>query len=153
MKRKQILVLTLLVLTMSLLNCKTKAVAQKSSDDNQTALFGTKWVLIGSNGEVINNSNTELEQPFLKLTEEGNGAGGNDGCNVFGGSFTSKEKQHIEFSQMRATMRYCEGNVAGGNMMSALNSAKKYSITGGTLSLLDEAGAVLASFKATSDQE
>src|SRR5690606_11731792 len=99
------------------------------------------------NGDVLNLTKTELEQPFIKLTSNDNGVGGNGGCNSFGGTFTLKDDQHIEFSQMMATMRYCEGSSIENVFMANLQKAVSYTIVNGELTFKDENGYVLASFE------
>jgi len=141
---------------MSLLNCKSQdgtQTAGNASEKSQVQLLETKWMLATLNGKPIEMSNTELSEPFLRLTNQDNGAGGNGGCNVFGGSHTLKEKNQIEFSQMMATMRYCEDNGVEKGLMGALQKAKSYSLEGDDLALMDENGSVLASFKAASEKE
>lgn len=143
---KYLLSLSLLV-CLSFFNCKSQDPAQKSSNKTETQLVGTKWVLTKLNGDPINLTNTELEQPFIKLTKKDNGVGGNGGCNGFGGTFSLKENQHIEFSQMMATMRYCDDKGIESVFMGNLQKAFSYTIINNELTFKDANGYVLATFE------
>ncbi|HUH27206.1 META domain-containing protein [Gelidibacter sp.] len=135
-----------------LFNCKTQVPPQAPSSKGETPFIGTKWVLTKLNEDVLNLTKTELEQPFIKLSAKDNGVGGNGGCNSFGGTFTLKDNQHIEFSQMMATMRYCEGSSIENMFMANLQKAVSYTINNGELTLRDENGYVLASFEPESEK-
>lgn len=139
-----------LVICLVLFNCKSQDTKQKSANKVETQLIGTKWVLTKLNKDLVNLSNAELKQPFIKLNAKDNGVGGNGGCNVFGGTFTLKENQHIEFSQLLATMRYCEDNGIERVFMNNLQKATSYTITNNELTLKDENGYVLVTFEADS---
>lgn len=93
-----------------------------------------------------------MEQPFIKLTAKDNGVGGNGGCNSFGGTYTLKDNQQIEFSQMMATMRYCEGSSIENVFMGNLQKARSYILTDGELTFKDENGYVLASFEPSTEK-
>ncbi|RXJ52700.1 META domain-containing protein [Gelidibacter gilvus] len=130
-----------------LFNCKSQVPPQEPSNKGETTFIGTKWVLTKLNGDVLNLTKTELEQPYIKLSAKDNGVGGNGGCNSFGGTFTLKDDQQIEFSQMMATMRYCEGSSIENVFMANLQKAVSYTIVNGELTFKDENGYVLASFE------
>lgn len=135
-----------------LFNCKTQVPPKESSSKGEAPFIGTKWVLTKLNEDVLNLTKTELEQPFIKLSAKDNGVGGNGGCNSFGGTFTLKDNQHIEFSQMMATMRHCEGSSIENVFMANLQKAVSYTIHDGELTFVDENGYVLASFEPDSEK-
>ncbi|MBA6152096.1 META domain-containing protein [Gelidibacter maritimus] len=135
-----------------LFNCKSQMPPKEPSSTSETAFVGTKWVLTKLNGDVLNLSKTELEQPYIKLSSKDNGIGGNGGCNSFGGTYILKDNQQIEFSQMMATMRYCEGSSIENVFMSNLKKAVSYTITDGELTFVDENGYILASFEPSTDK-
>lgn len=144
-----------LVLCLILFNCKSQETPKKSSNKVEASaadIVGTKWVLTKLNGDLVNLTSPELVQPFIKLTVKDNGVGGNGGCNSFGGTFSLKENQHIEFSQMLATMKYCEDNGIENVFMGNLHKASSYIIIGNELTFKDENGYVLVSFKATAEK-
>ncbi|RAJ22936.1 heat shock protein HslJ [Gelidibacter algens] len=138
-----------LVICLVLFNCKSQDAKQMSANKFETQLIGTKWVLTKLNKDLVNLTSPELEQPFIKLTAKDYGVGGNGGCNAFGGTFTLKENQHIEFSQLLATMRYCDDNGIERVFMGNLQKASSYTITNNILTFKDENGYILATFKAT----
>lgn len=152
---KYVLSLSLLFCLL-LFNCKTQDAPQKqtvtSSSKAEAQLLDSKWVLTKLNGDTINLSNTELEQPFMKLTSKDNGVGGNGGCNAFGGTFTLNNNQNITFSQMLATMRYCDDNGIESVFMGNLQKAARYTIGNNELTFKDENGYVLATFEVATEK-
>lgn len=149
---KNILSLSLLI-CMILFSCKSQDVTKNASNKAGTSLVGTKWVLTKLNGDPVNLTSDELQQPFIKLSENENGVGGNGGCNGFGGSYTLTDNQTISFSQMIATMRYCDDHGIEGVFMGNLQKAKTYDLVNNELTLKDEDGYVLATFEATAENE
>lgn len=67
-------------------------------------LTSRKWLLKAINGKKVY---LDTEVPFLNLDSEKKSAGGNSGCNVFGGNYESDGKK-IKFSNIISTMRACE---------------------------------------------
>lgn len=148
---KNILSLSLLICVL-LFSCKSQVTSKKSSNKVETSLVDTKWVLTKLNGDLVNLSSAELEQPFIKLSQNDNAVNGNGGCNGFGGKYTLTDKQTISFSQMRSTMRHCEDNGIESVFMANVNKAKTYVIIDNELTFKDENGYVLASFEPTSEK-
>ncbi len=149
---KNILSISLLICTI-LFSCKSQVASQKSSNKTETSLIGNKWILTKLNGDLVNLTSDELQQPFIKLTENDNGVGGNGGCNGFGGTYTLSDNQTISFSQMLATMRFCDDHGIEAVFMSNLQKAKTYVLLNNELTLKDENGYVLATFEATAENE
>lgn len=145
---KHIIGLSILICIV-LSSCKSQDTSQKSSDNVETSLIGTKWVLTKLNGDLVNLTSPELEQPFIKLTEQDNGVGGNGGCNTFSGTYLLTDQQTISFSQVLATMRHCEDHGIEGVFMSNLQKANTYVIVNNELTFKDENGYVLATFGPT----
>lgn len=148
---KYVLSLSLLACLL-LFNCKSQDVSQKSTKKSETSLVDTKWVLTKLNGDVVNFTIPDLEQPFIKLTQKDYSVSGNGGCNSFGGTFSLKINQHIEFSQMLATMRHCEDNGIESVFMGNLQKTSTYVIVKDELTLKDENGYVLATFELASKE-
>lgn len=146
---KNILSISLLICTI-LFSCKSQDTSQKSSSNTEISLVGTKWVLTKLNGDLVNLMSPDLQQPFIRLTEKDHGVGGNGSCNGFGGTYTLTEPQSISFSKMMATMRYCEDHGIESAFMGNLQKATTFVIVNNELTLIDENGYVLASFKADS---
>jgi heat shock protein HslJ len=76
------------------------ATAQAASDD----LPSRKWLLRSIRGTRVNLGN---EVPFLNFDSEKRSAGGNSGCNVFGGNYEASGSK-VKFSDIISTMRACE---------------------------------------------
>ncbi|MGC1632332.1 MAG: META domain-containing protein [Gelidibacter sp.] len=148
---RNILSLSLLICTI-LFSCKSQDVSKKSSNKAETALIGSKWILTKLNGDPVNLTSDELQQPFIKLTETDHGVGGNGGCNSFGGSYTLTDTQTISFSQMISTMRYCDDHGIEGVFMGNLQKASTFVIVNNELTLKDENGYVLATFEANNEK-
>lgn len=153
---KYVLSLSLLC-CLILFSCKTQEASQTKTEIPDTKaeaqLVGSKWVLTKLNGDILNLSNTELEQPFIKLTAKDRGVGGNGGCNAFGGTFRLKDNQNIEFSQMLATMKYCDDNGIESAFMGNIHKAASYIIVNNELTFKDENGYVLATFEVSAENK
>ncbi len=148
---KNILSISLLICTI-LFSCKSRDVSQNASNKAETSLIGTKWVLTKLNGDLVNLTSPDLQQPYIKLTENDNGVGGNGSCNGFGGTYTLTDPHTISFSQILATMKYCEDHGIESVFMSNLQKAKTYVIVDNELTFTDENGYVLATFKPSNDK-
>lgn len=106
------------------------------------SLNGTHWQLAELNGAPV------LTDAIVTLNFESGNLGGSDGCNTYGGSFTAKGSSFTVGTDIFSTMMYCSDtiNVQATAFYSALNQAAEYRIDGGSLSLLDSSGNVLALF-------
>jgi heat shock protein HslJ len=72
-----------------------------SACTSQTSLVDTKWQVVNLDGE------TALEDITVTLNFGEDSIGGNDGCNVYGGSYTATEST-IQFgSDLFSTEMYC----------------------------------------------
>ena len=129
---KYILSLSLLICTI-LFSCKSQDATQKTSNKSEISLIDTKWVLTKLNGDHVNLTSPELEQPYIKLTAKENRIGGNGGCNSFGGTYTLTDNQTISFSQMIATLRHCEDHGIESVFMGNLQKASTYVIANNEL--------------------
>jgi heat shock protein HslJ len=108
----------------------------RAKDDNadDVRLDNRKWVL-----EQIKGRQTFVALPyaFLNFDAKKHSAGGNSGCNVFGGSYTASGKT-IMFKDMISTMRACiEDNkmAVERDMLDGLRAAKRFEIRGDRLYL------------------
>jgi heat shock protein HslJ len=99
-----------------------------------TALTDNKWFL-----ESIGNRKTfvAIKGVFINFIEEKGSAGGDTGCNVFGGSY-SAGKRNISITDIMSTMRACEED---GKMqlerefLDGLRNTNRYEISEGHLRL------------------
>ncbi|QYU68442.1 META domain-containing protein [Leptolyngbya sp. 15MV] len=104
------------------------------TDNSAKSLAAKRWILKSIGGDKIELSK---DLPFLNFDREKMSAGGNGGCNVFGGSFEVKDNS-IKFGDMFSTMMACEHE----NRMSieqrffdGLRSADRFEINNGRLIL------------------
>lgn len=106
------------------------------------SLEGTRWQLAQLNGQPA------LEGVSVTLNLEKDSLGGSDGCNAYGGSYTSKGSSFKTGGDLFSTMMYCsdEINNQATAYYIALNGAASFSLDGQILSLLDASGNVLLQF-------
>ena len=145
---KHILSVTLLICTI-LIGCKSQDVPQKPTTKAETSLIGTKWVLTKLNGDLVNLTSPELQQPYIILTGQDNAVGGNGGCNGLGGVYTLTDNQTIAFSELITTMMYCDDHGIESMFIANLHKATTYTLVDNELTFKDENGYVLVSFEPT----
>jgi heat shock protein HslJ len=106
------------------------------------SLEGTHWQLAQLNGQPA------LEGVSVTLSLEKNNLGGSDGCNTYGGTYTSKGGAFKTGGNLFSTMMYCSDDInnQATAYYSALNSAASFSLDGQILSLLDTSGNTLLQF-------
>ena len=109
---------------------------------NMTALPGTKWELVSLSGSA------PIQGTSLTLFFSTDGqAGGNAGCNTYGGSYTVKGSS-LTFGSMMSTMMACEPAIMEQEQayLKALAETKSYETTADKLTLKDGSGKELAVF-------
>jgi len=112
--------------------------SEGSSNQNQPNLFGTQWKLTRIEGNAINN-----DKAFIRFDEQKKSAGGNGGCNVFGGSF-SKNGNRLKISQIISTKMFCEnGSDVENKFFANLDRVTNYEIKNGKLFLMTNETVVL----------
>lgn len=107
------------------------------SGSTSTDLTSKKWIL-----KKIGDMNVDLgsDVPFLNFDAEKKGAGGNSGCNVFGGNYETEGKS-IKFRDIISTMRACEFEdrmTIERGFLDGLQNADRFEIKGGKLFLYRE---------------
>ena len=80
-------------------------------------------------------------KPFITFTADGK-AGGNDGCNIVGGSWTEKDGS-VSLDGLFSTMMFCEG------VDTWLSTATSAVVEGDTITFSDEKGAEVGSLEKT----
>lgn len=104
--------------------------SSEHSSGNMTDLTANSWKLIAVDGASV-----EVEKAFIKFDETKKSAGGNGGCNVFGGSFERNGKQ-IKISEVAATMMFCgAASEIEKKFLDSLNRVTRYEIRSGKLFL------------------
>ena len=102
--------------------------------DGRVGLEDRKWML-----ESIDSRRTlgPIREAFVVFDEQKRSAGGNSGCNAYGGSYTSKN-QAINITDIMSTMRACEeGNKmeVERSLFDGLRRSDRYEIRDGRLFL------------------
>ena len=110
-------------------------------------LSGTAWVLAELNGDAAVSA---PEVPTLEFGRED--AGGNSGCNFFGGPY-DQSGTSLRFGALAATRRACSDAAANAQEAAyfrALESTTRATTSGGRL-VLYAGDRVIARFRATAD--
>jgi heat shock protein HslJ len=114
----------------------------KLADDDWIGLEDRKWVLDPEySGIAVNNS----AAPFINFDKTKGSAGGNTGCNVFGGSF-SVTGDKIAISEIISTMRACiedDRMDTERKFLDGLRKANRFEIRSNELYLYENFGQVL----------
>jgi heat shock protein HslJ len=100
-------------------------------------LFGKKWWLT----KIYTKERTRLiadKKPFIRFDQEKRSAGGNGGCNSFGGTLVV-EKAKVSISEIFSTKMYCEGIQPLEDLyLSDLSKVNRYEIKDNSLLLYDD---------------
>jgi heat shock protein HslJ len=116
--------------------------SEKKSPQKPADFFGTEWKLTRIEGKAVSS-----EKAFIRFDDEKKSAGGNGGCNVFGGDLEKKGSQ-IKISNVFSTKMYCEsGSDIENKFFARLDRVNKYEIKAGKLFLMAK-NKVLLEFKA-----
>jgi heat shock protein HslJ len=114
-------------------------------DPNYARLEDRKWVLDKDYSGIDGNSSAA---PFINFDKAKGSAGGNTGCNVFGGSYTVAGN-NIRISEVISTMRACiedERMNTERKFLDGLRNADRFEIKGQDLSLY-KASTLLLKFR------
>ena len=126
---------TLSLYTRNRLVLKFKGTGKSNPDDNSAArLEDKKWVLESIKGRSLPRIET---LPFINFDKSKGSAGGNTGCNVFGGNY-SATRDTIEITNLVSTMRACiedERMTIERQFKNGLENANRFEIKGGKLNL------------------
>ena len=106
--------------------------AARVADAPEGRLASKKWIL-----KKIGTTSVDLRRDaaFLNFDTEKKTAGGNSGCNVFGGDYTINNST-IRFGQMISTMRACEFDkrmTIERGFLDGLRNADRYEVAGNLL--------------------
>lgn len=109
---------------------KFQAVTNESSDE----LAGTKWSLESMSGQPRLKPGKDV---FLQFDANKGSAGGNTGCNSFGGSYTTRGR-NISITEVISTMRACMEDrkmEVERHLLDGLRNANRYTVSRGKLML------------------
>ena len=114
-----------------------------SACSSNPSLDGTNWKLTHLAGQAV------LTETEVTLNLDKETLGGNDGCNSYGGSYTSDGTTIKIGKDIISTLMYCNDQIQTQTnaFYQALLDATTYKLTSGKLSLLDSSGTVLAVFE------
>ena len=116
--------------------------SEKKSPQKASNFFGTQWKLTRIEGKPVNS-----DRAFIRFDDEKNSAGGNGGCNVFGGDL-EKNGNRIKISNVFSTKMFCEnGSDVENKFFVQLDRVNKYEIKNGKLFLMAK-NKVLLEFEA-----
>lgn len=107
-------------------------------------LAGSQWRLTELNGNAPLASTEPISLNFESATQ----AGGNSGCNIYGGSYRVSGSS-LSFSELASTMRACADPAPmeqEGIFLQALGAATTYEQANNQLLLKDAAGTVILRF-------
>ena len=105
-------------------------------------LTGKKWMLRSIGGEEVN---LRRDAPFLNFDAAKGSAGGNSGCNSFGGEYETSGAS-IKFSDLIQTLMACEFEdrmTIERGFMNGLQAADRFRITGNRLAIMKGAKVLL----------
>ena len=123
-----------------------KATARKT-EPGSVDLTSRKWLLKSISGKAVNLGK---EVPFLNFDSGKKSAGGNSGCNVFGGNYEA-DGSRIKFSDIISTMRACEFEDRMSierTFLDGLQNADRFEIKNGRL-FIYKGGDLLLEFEGT----
>ncbi|UUC47195.1 META domain-containing protein [Flavobacterium cerinum] len=134
--------LSLLAVALVSVGCNTY-----KKSDTTVALEGTKWKLVELRGKPV--SKTEMgKDVYLQLDQKEHRVSGFSGCNGFGGTYTLKDGNRIELSQMMGTLMACPDLETETAFLEVLRTVDNYNHNGKTLQLNKARMAPLAKFEA-----
>lgn len=136
--------IALLALAVSVSACATDGGASTSSASS--GLAGRDWKLTELNGQPVAETNRPAHISFSAGDHRVSGSGG---CNSFGGAYELRPGNRIYISQVVHTMMACQSGMDVDNgLMTALNSADSYTVSGNALILNSADTAAIAEFTA-----
>lgn len=116
------------------------------------SLENTEWKLIWLSGAKIETA-APRQVPYIQLQAAGHHVSGSGGCNRLAGGY-EVNGNHLKFTQMASTRMAClHGGDTEAQFMQALDQVSTWKIGGGTLSLMDADGHVLAKFAAYTPED
>lgn len=113
---------------------KFKAMPRDDGDDVSSDLGSRKWFLqsIGTRQTLV-----AIKGVFINFDETQHSAGGNTGCNVFGGKYSASGRT-ISITDVISTMRACEDDgrmQLERDLLEGLRNADRYRMANGVLTL------------------
>lgn len=124
-----------------------------NSSNKPVSLQDTYWKLIELNGQPVTDAGAHKEI-YLTLNAKDNHAGGNGGCNGYGGSYELNPNGfNIKFGNFIRTQMACAGLDIENQYLKVFEMADSYYVTKDTLQLNRARMAPLAKFVAVPGKE
>lgn len=112
----------------------------------------TEWKLVWVSGAKI-EVGTPRQVAYFQLDPDTHRVSGSGGCNRLMGGY-ELNGNHLKFTQMASTRMAClHGGDTEAQFLQALDQVSTWKIGGGTLSLMDADGHVLAKFSAYTPED
>lgn len=137
MPREQMLIVSVLMIALVLFTACSLAIAR-------SPLADTQWRLIELDGRAPIPAGEPLNLRF----DSGDQAGGNSGCNIYGGSYRATDTT-LTFGALASTQRACLDPALNDQetaFYQALDAVVAYALVGGQLVLKDANGAARLRF-------
>ncbi|WP_417362857.1 META domain-containing protein [Galbibacter sp.] len=116
-------------------------------ENAEASLVDKKWKLSKLMGQPLSELDKSALKVFIIFDGQDKRLSGNSGCNSFGGTYTLKEGNRFETSQMMSTMMACENMDIEDQFMGVLQKADTYIINGNKLQITKARMAPLAEFE------
>lgn len=143
-KRKTILIPLAFALMIVLSGCGPINIVPDTGPDQTPGLSGTEWVL-----SRINNQDP-ISEAEVTLSFEDTTAGGNSGCNSYGGDYTTGSDGSLSFGEIVQTLILCmepEGVMElEEEYINTLRMAASYRVVDDRLEILDGTGSAILEF-------
>ncbi|HHX65504.1 MAG TPA: META domain-containing protein [Chloroflexi bacterium] len=137
-----LVILAALLAALTLSACGVEGAAPGTTD--QPSLAGTQWVLTEINGRPA------LDDPEVTLVFDDSNAGGDAGCNSYGGDYTAEDGT-LTFGEIVSTLRLCvdeEVMAQETAFLDTLRQTEGYRVSGDRLEIIDAAGTTILVFAA-----
>jgi len=115
--------------------------------NSESSLVDKKWKLTKLMGKPLSELDSSAQKVFILFSTEENSLSGNSGCNSFGGTYTLKEGNRFETSQLISTMMACQNMDIEDQFMGVLQKADTYILQGNKLQITKARMAPLAEFE------
>jgi heat shock protein HslJ len=125
----------------------TEIKANIEIESSQASLVDKKWKLTKLMGKPVSELDSSAQKVFILFSTEENRLSGNSGCNSFGGTYTLKEGNRFETSQLISTMMACENMDIEDQFMGVLQKSDTYILQGNRLQITKAKMAPLAEFE------
>lgn len=120
---------------------------EATDNSNEELLLDKKWKLTKLNGKPLSELDSAAQRVFITFSAEDHRVSGNSGCNSFGGTYTLKEGNRFETSQLISTMMACKNMEVEDQFIGILQKADTYIIHENTLQITKARMAPLAEFE------